>query len=102
MCLITRQGVILPKKDTYLHYEHQLDVYAFLLQKNGYQIEDYGFLLFYVPSKVLETGEVIFDTELVKMKTDTQRAESLFKEALECLKNNCPEKRCEWCERVDM
>ena len=39
-------------------YQNQLDFYNFLLRKNGYETEDYAFLLFYVPSKVLETGEV--------------------------------------------
>jgi RecB family exonuclease len=88
------------KEDTHLHYQHQLNVYAFLLQKNGYQIEDYGFLLFYVPSKVLETGEILFDTELVKMAVNPKDAEKLFKEAIGCLNGDCPQTRCVWCERV--
>jgi hypothetical protein len=88
------------KEDTALHYQNQLDTYAFLLQKNGYQTEEYGFLLFYVPSKVLETGEVIFETELIEVKTNPHAAEKLFKEAIECLKGECPKGTCEWCQKV--
>ena len=70
------------KEDTAAHYQKRLDIYCYLLQKNGYDVEDFGFLLFYVPSEVLEGGEVVFDTTLVKMKTDVGRAERLWKKAL--------------------
>lgn len=45
------------KEDTADHYQNQLDLYNFLLKKNGYETEDYAFLLFYVPKEVLETGK---------------------------------------------
>ena len=45
------------KEDTADHYQNQLDIYNFLLKKNGYQTEDYAFLLFYVPKEVKKTGE---------------------------------------------
>jgi len=53
------------KEDTAGHYQLQLDVYNFLLRKNGYESEDYGFLLFYVPREVTETGEFLFDNNRV-------------------------------------
>ncbi len=91
------------KEDTAEHYQKQLDIYCFLLRKNGYEVEDFGFLLFYVPKEVLETGEVIFDTELVKMKVDEKRAEKLWKKALKLLNSKCPEKdeECVWCKLVE-
>jgi hypothetical protein len=55
--------------------------------------------LFYVPKEVTETGEVIFDTELVKMKVDVKIAEKVWKYALKLLEGDCPNKCCEWCER---
>jgi len=89
------------KEDTADHYQNQLDVYNLLLRKNGYETEDFAFLLFYVPKEVTETGEVIFDTELVKREIDVNNAEQIFSKALEVLNGECPEKGCEWCEKVE-
>jgi len=86
------------KEDTADHYQNQLDIYNFLLKKNGYQIEDYAFLLFYIPSRVVKTGEVIFDTTLKKMRINIKNAEYLWKEAIKLLNSDCPKKSCEWCE----
>lgn len=88
------------KEDTAEHYRLQQNVYNFLLRKNGYKTEDYFFLLFYVPKEVMPTGEVIFDTELVKMKVDVDMAEKTWKKALKLLRGDCPKNGCEWCERV--
>ncbi|MEA3329218.1 MAG: hypothetical protein U9Q06_00560 [Nanoarchaeota archaeon] len=88
------------KDDTAEHYRLQQNIYNFLLRKNGYDTEDYFFLLFYVPKEVMTTGEVIFDTSLVKMKVDIKMAEKVWKNALKLLNKGCPEKCCEWCEKV--
>lgn len=92
------------KEDTAEHYQLQLDIYNFLLEKNGYKTEDYGFLLFYVPKEVTPTGEVIFDTTLVKMGTNPKRAEKTWKEALKLLGGECPEKHenCPWCINIEV
>lgn len=87
------------KEDTHEHYQLQMDVYNFLLRKNGYETEDYAFLLFYVPREVTETGEVIFDTTLKKIPINVKNAENIWKKALIILNSECPEKGCEWCER---
>jgi len=86
------------KDDTAEHYRLQQNVYNFLLRKNGYQTEDYFFLLFYVPNSVMTTGEIIFDTTLVKMKVNISMAEKAWKDALKLLEGECPKKACEWCE----
>ena len=86
------------KEDAHEANQHQLDIYNFLLRKMGYETEDYGFLLFYSPSEVLETGEVVFHNELRKVKTSITNAEDLFKRAIKLLKEDCPKKSCEWCE----
>jgi len=86
------------KEDTVEHYRLQQNIYNFLLRKNGYETEDYFFLLFYVPKEVIATGEVIFDTTLVKMTVDVKKAEKVWKAALKLLNGDCPEKSCEWCE----
>lgn len=90
-----------PKEETAKSYQNQLDSYNFLLRKNGYETEDYGFLLFYYPREVLETGEVMFDTQLVKMKINIDNAERLFNKALKLLKGPCPKvQECEWCRLI--
>lgn len=86
------------KENTADYYQLQLDVYNFLLRKIGYKTEDYAFLLFYVPSEVTPTGEVIFDTTLKKMEIDVGNAERVWKKALDLLNSECPKESCEWCE----
>jgi hypothetical protein len=88
------------KDDTADHYQMQLNIYNFLLRKNGYRTEDYAYLLFYIPKEILPTGEVIFDTSLVRMKIDVDNAERIWKKALELLNSECPQKGCKWCEKI--
>ena len=92
------------KDDTADHYQLQLDTYNFLLRKNDYETEDYAFLLFYIPKEVMSSGEIIFDTTLVKMKTKPERAEKVWKEALKLLEGKCPKKHqdCPWCLNVEV
>ncbi len=86
------------KEDTPEYYRQQQNIYNFLLRKNGYETEDYFFLLFYIPKEVMATGEIIFDTELVKMDVDVESAEKVWKDALKLLNSDCPKDSCEWCE----
>jgi len=88
------------KEDTAAMYQHQMDIYNFLLRKNGHETEDHAYLLFYVPKEVMETGEVVFDTELIRMKVDVESAERLFRKALKTLEGECPKETCEWCEKA--
>jgi len=88
------------KENTAENYQLQLDVYNFLLKKNGYKTEDFAFLLFYVPREVTATGEVIFDTELKKVNISAERGEKIWKNALKLLNSECPKETCEWCDRI--
>lgn len=88
------------KEDTHEHYQDQLNIYNFLLRKNGYDTEDYSFLLFYVPLEVMGTGEVVFDKHLVKMKVHPDKGGELFERAIELLNKDCPAKTCDWCEKT--
>lgn len=88
------------KEDTHKHYQMQLDTYNFLLRKNGYETEEYAYLLFYYPNKVAETGEVVFDTKLIKMKTSPENGEKVFKNAVKLLQEKEEPKAgkgCEYC-----
>ncbi len=73
------------KENTHEYYQTQLDLYNFLLRRNGYETEDYSYLLFYYPNKVTETGEVIFNTELIEINTYAENGEKVFKEAVKVL-----------------
>ncbi len=86
------------KDDTHEHYRAQLDLYNFLLRKNGFETEDFSFLLFYYPKEVLETGEVIFDTKLIEMKVNVKDGEKIFKRAVEVLLSDEIPKGLEDCE----
>ena len=86
------------KDNTHKHYQTQMDLYNFLLKKNGYSVENYSYLLFYYPNKVLKTGEVVFDTKLIKLKV--KDGEKVFKKAKDLINGEEPEGKCEWCVGV--
>ena len=86
------------KDDTHEHYKVQMDLYNFLLRKNGYSTENYSYLLFYYPNKVNDNGEVIFDTKLIKMKVGD--GEKVFKKAVNVINCKEPKEKCEWCGGV--
>lgn len=90
------------KHDTAAHYQNQMDIYNLLLRKNDYETEEYAYLLFYHPSHVNEKGDVVFNTDLVKMEISVENAESIFKNALEVLEGEMPEasEECEYCRWV--
>ena len=87
------------KEDTHKHYQNQLDIYNLLLRKNNYETEDYAYLLFYYPNKVTNSGEIIFDTKLIKMNISTENAEKIFRKALQVLDDDMPEssEECGFC-----
>ena len=91
------------KEDTAGHYQDQLDIYNFLLRKNGNETENFAYLLFYHPNKVNENGDVVFHTDLVKMKIDIKNAERIFKEAVETLEGEMPKpsEGCKFCGWVN-
>ncbi len=88
------------KENTHEHYISQMNLYNFLLRKNGYKTENYSYLLFYYPNKVNSKGDVVFDTKLIKIKTDAKKAEKLFNDAIACLEGEIPEcsDACEYCK----
>lgn len=87
------------KEDTHDHYKDQLDIYNFLLRKNGYNTEGYSYLLFYHPDKVATDGRVLFYTNLVKVDVSISNAQAIFHKALEVLKAGMPipSKDCGFC-----
>ena len=88
------------KEDTAAYSQDQLNLYNFLLRKNGYKTENYAYLLFYHPNKVSKKGDIAFHTDLVKMKTSVKDAENIVKNALALLGGDMPEhaEKCEYCK----
>ncbi len=88
------------KEDTAEHYQDQLDIYNLLLRKNGYETEDYAYLIFYHPDRVNEKGDVIFNTDLIKMSISIENAETILKKAIEVLENSIPDssEECKYCK----
>ena len=74
------------KDDTHDYYIDQMALYTFLLQKNGYETEDYAYLLFYHPTMIHENGAVDFQADLVKVTVDVEKAEGIVIGALDVLK----------------
>jgi len=77
------------------YYQTQLDCYAFLLEKNGYKVKDYAYLVYYFPDKVVGDHLVKFNIEVVKVSTDPKRAYKIFSDAVKLLKGPIPEKHTE-------
>jgi len=92
------------KEDTHEHYQDQMDIYNFLLRKNGYETEDYTYLVFYHPHKVEENGHVCFNTDIVKVKINIKNAETIFKKAIKVLEGEIPtpSEECGFCKWVDI
>ncbi|MFC1686161.1 PD-(D/E)XK nuclease family protein [Nanoarchaeota archaeon] len=88
------------KAETPGYSQSQMNLYNLLLRKNGYLTEDFAFLLFYVPKEVTPTGEVVFDTTLIKQSIDVKQAEELFRKAITLLNGECPQEKCAWCKNV--
>ncbi len=82
------------------YYQNQMNLYNFLLQKNGFETEDYAYLLYYFPDKILEDGAVVFETKLVKVTVSVEHAEKLFRKAVKVLEGEEPKasEKCGYCE----
>ena len=87
------------KEDTANHYQDQMSIYNFLLRKNKHKTENYSYLLFYHPNKVDSDGDVLFNTDLIKMKVSVKDAENLFRKALKVLGEDVPDsgEECGFC-----
>ncbi len=78
------------KDDTITRYLNQMNIYNLLLRKNGYDTEDYAYLLFYIPRNITNNGIIIFDNELVKVKTSVYDAKLLLERAIKVIRGEIP------------
>jgi len=87
------------KEDTCDHYQHQMDVYCFLLDKNEVKTGNFACLIFYYPAEAEGNGKFKFECEVVRLETDKADGEKLFKGAIKVLQEPEPEgdSECQWC-----
>jgi hypothetical protein len=87
------------KEDTVRFYKDQMDIYNLLLEKNGFEVQDFSLLLFYIPQEITNIGEARFTTPLERVPVDTKRALDLYQNALGVLSKKRPasEKDCDFC-----
>jgi len=75
----------------YDRFQLQMDIYTFLLEKNGYTTNRKGCLAFYVVDKENGfEGRLPFKKEIHMIDTDPAHVPSLFKEAVELLRQEKP------------
>ena len=86
------------KEDTHEHYRDQMDLYNLLLRKNNFKTQDYSYLLFYHPDKVVD-NIFLFHTALIKIDVNIKHAEKIWESAIELLDGNMPaaSRECEYC-----
>lgn len=90
------------KDDTHEHYQDQMDIYNFLLRKNGFETEDYAYLLFFHPTHIEPDGDFGFERTLKKIDINVKNAERIFTSAIKCLEGLEPKasRDCGICEFV--
>lgn len=81
------------------HAQLKLDCYDLLLKKNGYPTSGTGYLVYYIPEQIRESGMVQFNVQVIQLVTDSQRALNLVRQVVEVLNGKIPEagQDCEYC-----
>lgn len=86
----------------YDRFQLQMDVYTFLLEKNGFPTTKKGYLAFYVVNKEDGFGDRLpFKKELHEIESDPSDVPKLFKDAVATLRKNVPPphtKDCKFCQ----
>jgi len=75
----------------YDRFQLQMDVYTYLLEKNGFLTPRKGYLAFYIVDKENGFGDRLpFRKELHEIETDPAYVQGLFEEAVAVLRKNTP------------
>jgi len=88
-----------PKPEYEKGYKFQLNTYAYLLIKNGFKINPYACLVYYIPEKESDFGKGIkFKVHVNRIKLDITKIHGIFKKAVEIARKDQPPSRHEECE----
>jgi hypothetical protein len=90
------------KENSHEYYQHQMDIYSFLLEKNRMKPAGFAILLFYHPKCVNGHCNVEFYAETLKVPARKEIGEKLFREAVECITMHEPDVKCDWCKRIEV
>ena len=78
------------KDDSHTYYQLQLDLYSLLLKENGFPPADFGYLVFYSPTKVGPGAVTSFTAEPVKVLVDAESGRAVFEKAIELIAGKAP------------
>ena len=92
-----------PKTDGAEYYGDQLNIYALLLEQNGFKMGDKGFLCYYYPTVVNISNslgtEIVFSTKVCQLEVSAERGRETIIKAIELLAGPMPDSSpdCEYC-----
>jgi hypothetical protein len=83
----------------YDRFQLQMDIYTFLMEKNGYKTTGRGYLAFYVVDKNRGfIDRLPFNKEIIEIETNLSDIYEIFKEAVMLLKSQRPKKHSKDCQ----
>jgi len=84
-------------------YQHQLDCYAFLLDKCGFDMADTAYLGVYFPVEIKEDVNCLFGSQIIPVKVSVERARKLFENAVNTLNGPSPPSAedCKYCAFIE-
>lgn len=93
------------KEDSHIFHQVQLDIYTWLLNENGYPTKGVGYLVFFAPTEIYDSGFIKFDIVPKRIETSMDNAKEIFYKAVKLLLGPIPSKHkecdyCMWAEDV--
>lgn len=87
------------KEDTVNYYQHQLDLYTFLLQSNNRETNGIAYLIYFHPEEFKEGGITKFAVTVKKEETSIKRAKEMFESAVRLVRGGLPKSHhsCAFC-----
>jgi CRISPR/Cas system-associated exonuclease Cas4 (RecB family) len=87
-----------PTSKIYDRFQLQLDVYAFLMEKNGFKVKKKGYLVFYVVDRSRGfIDRLPFRKEILEVETSPSDVYDIFKDAVDVLRLELPPEHSEDC-----
>jgi len=95
-----------PPETPHPAYQLQLDVYSYLLKKNGYSTTNIGYLAFYYPCDCDLHDGLDMHCKVLKVRTSFVRVQRLLRKAENILEGEEPDNSydcpfCEWFEKLN-
>lgn len=87
-------------ENTHRAHQFQMDVYTFLLEQSGFPTRKIAYLIYYIPKAVASGKTIEFEVIASQIKTDPERAKTVFYDAVSILKKSIPSPHqdCDFCK----